>query len=150
MYNTYMLNSISFYLYFFSYTAARGTTRAFISILIAEVVLAHPYEYKYKTTDRAKAWQQVAEAMQKRGYRVDSRDIRDRINILKDQIKAKNNMERAATGIAMEETEEEKMIREAVEVMIQEEEDIELAPKEKGDEEKKADGAEVRRGPAKH
>ena len=117
-----------------------------ISILIAEVIVSHPFQYKYKTTDRAKAWQQVAEAMQKRGYRVDSRAVRDRINILKDQFKAKNNMERAATGIAVEESEEEKMIREAVEVMIQEEEDIELAPKEKGDEEKKkADGAEVRK-----
>ena len=120
-----------------------------VHILIGEVVLvvlANPFQYKYKTGDRARAWQQVAEGMQRKGLKVDCRAVRDRIHILKDQVKAKNNLEKAASGIAVEETEEEKAIQEAIERMLQEEEDIELAPKERGDEQKKkVEGEELRK-----
>ena len=94
---TLMLKSI-FYLFFFLYCSMSWDDTN-INIIIGEVVLAHPFQYKYKTTDRAKAWQQAAEARQKRGYRVDSRAARNRINILKDQIKAKNNMDRLLQGL---------------------------------------------------
>ncbi|XP_030830546.1 vicilin-like seed storage protein At2g18540 isoform X1 [Strongylocentrotus purpuratus] len=117
-----------------------------VNALIGEVTLANPFQFRYKTSDRARAWQQVAEGMVKKGYKVDCRAVRDRIHVLKDKVKAKNNVERAASGIAVEETEEELGIREAVERMMQEEEDIELAPKERGDEQKKkAEGEELRK-----
>lgn len=63
-----------------------------------------------------------------------------------DKVKQKNKKEKAASGISVEETADEQHIRQSIEDFIQEEEDIESAPKEKGDEEKKkADGAEMRK-----
>ena len=67
-----------------------------INTLIGEMVLANPFQFRYKTSDRARAWQQVAEGMQRKGYKVDCRAVRDRIHILKDQVKARNNLEKAA------------------------------------------------------
>ncbi|XP_071956204.1 uncharacterized protein [Antedon mediterranea] len=117
-------------------------------ILIGEVILARPFQSKKGTTERGKAWQAVADAMKAREYKVDRRAVRDRISNLMDKVKGKNNKEKAASGIAVEETDEEKYlrIRESIEEFIQEEEDIEMLPKERGDEEKKkADGAEMRK-----
>ncbi|XP_071944299.1 uncharacterized protein [Antedon mediterranea] len=115
-------------------------------ILIGEVILARPFQSKKGTTERGKAWQAVADAMKAREYKVDRRAVRDRISNLMDKVKGKNNKEKAASGIAVEETDEEKQIRESIEEFIQEEEDIEMLPKERGDEEKKkADGAEMRK-----
>ena len=55
-------------------------------------------------------------------------------------------VERAASGLAVEETDEEKRIQEGIKDLIQEEEDIKMAQKERGDDEKKkADGAEMRK-----
>lgn len=118
-----------------------------INILVGEVSLAHPFRLKYKTAERGKAWQQVAEAMQRKGYKVDSRAVRDRISLLKEQVKVKKNLKKAVGGVTVEETKGEKAIREAVEEMIQEEEDMEMAPKERVDEQKvkEGDGKESRK-----
>lgn len=115
-------------------------------ILIGEVILTRPFQFRQGTRERGKAWQEVADAMRARNYKVDKRAVRDRVTHLMDKLKDKNRMEKAASGIAVEETEEERKIRENVEDLIQEEEDIESAPREKGDEEKKKmDAAEMRK-----
>ena len=114
-------------------------------ILIGEVILANVFQTRKGTTARGNTWKAVAAAMQERGFDVDARAVRDRITHLKDKVKEENRKEKAASGIAVEETDEEKSIREAIEDMMQEEEDIELS-KQKGDEEKKkAEGAEMRK-----
>ena len=77
--------------------------------------------------------------------------MRDQVKGLIDAVRDRNNIEKAASGIAPEETEEEeteeeKRRREAIEDLMQEEEDVEAAPRERGDEErKKADGVEMRK-----
>lgn len=84
--------------------------------------------------------------MQNRNLKVDKRAVRDRISSLMDRVRDKNRQEKAASGIAVEETDDEKKLIETVEEFIQEEMDIESMPKEKGDEEKKkAEGAEMRK-----
>ena len=105
-------------------------------ILIGEVILANVFQTRKGTAARGNTWKAVAAAMQERGFDVDARAVRDRITHLKDKVKEENRKEKAASGIAVEETDEEKSIREAIEDMMQEEEDIKLS-KQKGDEEKK-------------
>ncbi|XP_038063011.1 UPF0746 protein DDB_G0281095-like [Patiria miniata] len=116
-------------------------------ILISEVILARPFQYRQGTRERGRAWQEVADAMRASNFKVDKRAVQDRMTSLMERVKAKNKRETAASGIAVEETDEERKIRECVEDMLQEEEDIESAhQKEKGGEEKKkADGAEMRK-----
>ena len=115
-------------------------------ILIGEVIIARPFQYRQGTRERGKAWQEVADAMKGQNFKVDKRAVRERISHLMDKIKRRNKMELAASGIEVKETDEEKKIRESIEDLLQEEEDIESAPKERGDEEKKkSDGAEMRK-----
>ena len=117
-------------------------------ILIGEVILANVFQTRKGTAARGNTWKAVAAAMRERGFDVDARAlraVRDRFTLLKNKVKQENRKEKAPSGIAVEETDEEKSIREAIEDMMQEEEeDIELS-KQKGDEEKKkSEGAEMR------
>lgn len=113
-------------------------------ILIGEVIVTSVFQSRKGTAARGNAWKAVAAAMQNRNLDVDARAVRDRITHLKDKVKDDNRKEKAASGIAIEETDEEKSIRQGIEDLMQEE-DIELS-KEKGDEEKKrAEGAEMRK-----
>ena len=115
-------------------------------VLLGEVILARPFQFRKGSTERGKAWQDVATALKARDMKVDKRSVRDRVNSLIEKVKDKNRKEKAASGIAVEESDEERKIREIIEDLIQEEEDIEAAPREKGDEEKKkADGQEMRK-----
>lgn len=113
-------------------------------ILIGEVILARPFEYRQGTRERGKAWQEIADTMKASNFKVDKPAVRDRVSHLMERVKDRIKREKAASGIAVEETDEEKRIRESVEDLIQEEEDIESAPKDQREEEK-ADGAEMRK-----
>ncbi|XP_072172038.1 uncharacterized protein [Diadema setosum] len=115
-------------------------------ILLKEVILIRPFQFRKKTVERGRAWQQVAEALQKMGFKVNQRAVRDRMKVLMDAVRGRNNVEKAASGIAPDDTEEQKHRHEVIEDLIQEEEDVELAPRDRGDEErKKADAVEMRR-----
>lgn len=109
-------------------------------------MLVRPFQHKIKTPGRAKAWADIAESLIARGEKATQRSVRDRVKELMDKVKHNNKKERAASGIEVKETPDEKRVREIVEDLIQEEMDIEAVKKTKDDEErKKMHGAEMRK-----
>lgn len=114
--------------------------------LIGEVILARPFQFKQGTRERGRAWQDVADGMVARQFQLDKRAVRDRVAYLCQKVKVNNRKEEAASGISVEESEEEKKIRESIEQIIQEEEDAEYQSTDMTSEaKKKLDGAEMRK-----
>ena len=78
-------------------------------------------------------WEHVATKLQEHGLDVSRRSVRDRYNLIKDNIKRKNNLEMKQSGIAPEMTPSETEMTQIVESLVE----VEADTKEQETEEEK-------------
>ena len=118
-----------------------------VLILLKEVAVARPFQYRSGTRERGKVWAEVAERLQDlHNLKVDTRSVRDRVSQLMNKRKNRNRKEKAASGIAPKGTAEEASIREILEEFIAKEEDVESMAKVTSEEEQKRKaGLEIRK-----
>ena len=76
-------------------------------MLCREVEFLNPFQFKDRTRERGKVWDDVASKLQEHGLDVSRRAVRDRYNLIKDNIKKRNNLEKRQSGIAPEMSEAE-------------------------------------------
>lgn len=111
--------------------------------LCREVEFLNPFQYKDRTRERGKVWEDVATKLQGHGIDVSRRAVRDRYNTIKDNIKRKNNLEMKQSGIAPELTPSETEVTQIVESLVEVEADTK--EQETEEEKKKVDGVEIRK-----
>ena len=107
-----------------------------------EVECLNPYQYKERTKERGKAWDEVASNLQKHGFEVTKRAVRDKFKTIKDVVSKRNSQEQMESGIAPELTGVKLEVTQMVEDLIDVEHDTKERQKE---EKKKTDGVEMRK-----
>ena len=89
-------------------------------MLVRECLLYEPWKYKQGSVERGQIWKRISEALnvlEHPMFKVSDRSIRDRLNLLIKIFKKKENDERKASGIEVDdETELDKGLREIIEL----------------------------------
>ena len=115
-------------------------------VLCREVEYINPFQFKERTKERGKAWEEVAVNLRKHGYEVSKRAVRDKYRAVKEAIQKKNSRELRESGIAPELTQEERELTQIVEDLQEVEKDTKEQQGEQQTEEakKQLDGVEMR------
>ena len=108
-----------------------------------EVEFLNPFQFKDRTRERGKVWDDVVSKLQEHGLDVSRRSVRDRYNLINNNIKRRNNLEKRQSGIAPEMSEAETEMTQIVEGMV--EIKAETKEQESEEEKKKLDGGEIRK-----
>ena len=83
-----------------------------------EVLVSEPYKFKLRTPERGQAWESLAQqlnSIHQPKFRVTARSVRDRFSLLSTKYAQKLRMEERASGIEVEQTEQERLIDEILE-----------------------------------
>lgn len=110
-------------------------------MMLKEVSSEGVMAFKYKSQERGKAWDKVAESLNcYEGFSVTAKSIRDRYNILQKKLKAKNAQEeRESGGGGREATEAETIIENLIELSNETEKAKEMKAEETTKEKTKAE-----------
>ena len=87
-------------------------------MLLREVLLYEPYQYKRKTTESGNAWKAIANTLmncQEVFSSIDTRATRERFNLILSKRQAEVRSEEKATGISPDETEKSRLLDEIIE-----------------------------------
>ena len=89
-------------------------------VFVKELILYEPWRYRQGSLERGQIWKRISEAlnsMEKPKFKVTDRSIRDHLNVLMKKFRKKENEERKASGIELdEESELDKAMRDIIEL----------------------------------
>ena len=116
-------------------------------MLCREVDFVNPFQYKQRTQESSKAWDEVTANLQKHGLTVNKRAVRDKYYKLKDSVIKKNRSEEKASGIAPELTGTQAELTQIIEDLTEVENDSKeiLTQQQQKEEKKQLDGVEMRK-----
>ena len=83
-----------------------------------EVLVSESYKFKLRTPERGQAWESLAQqlnSIHQPKFRVTARSVRDRCSLLWTKYAQKLRMEERASGIEVEQTDQERLIDEILE-----------------------------------
>ena len=115
--------------------------------LCREAGFINPFQYRERTKERGQAWDTIAVNLQKHGFNVTKRSVRDRYKLLKEQVLKRNREEAKASGIAPELTGAEAEVIEVIEDLLEVENDTkgQQAEIQLDEKKKELDGVEMRK-----
>ena len=89
-------------------------------MLCREVLIVYPHQYRPKSSERGNAWTTIANdlnAVQEIRFSVTQKAVRDRLKLLVERFKRKDNEERQASGISPDESELDEALYTIIELM---------------------------------
>lgn len=86
-------------------------------LLLQEVVLLEPDQYRQGSKDRGAVWTKIAENLSEVGMKATQRSVREKFEKLIREFKQKEAMEEGASGIEAEYTERDQALRDIVDRM---------------------------------
>ena len=115
--------------------------------LCREVDFVNPFQYRPRTKESSKAWEEVTSNLQNHGLAVTKRAVRDKFYKLKDGISKKNRNEEKASGIAPELTDTQLELTQIIEDLteVENESKESQAQQQQKEEKKQLDGVEMRK-----
>ena len=94
-------------------------TQAHDVFLCREMLVVNPFQYKRKTTQRAKMWETVADHLERIDaptFKVTVRSVRDRYTLISKKYKKRMQTEKRASGIVPEVSELDVLLEELIEL----------------------------------
>ena len=94
-------------------------TEAHDVFLCREMLVVNPFQYKRKTTQRAKMWETVADHLERIDaptFKVTVRSVRDRYTLISKKYKKRMQTEKRASGIVPEVSELDVLLEELIEL----------------------------------
>ena len=86
-------------------------------LLLQEVLLLEPFQYRSGSKERGAVWSTIAENLSKSGMKVSQRSVREKFDKLVKEFKRKEAMEQRASGIEVEYTERDVAMTDIIERM---------------------------------